>query len=114
MTLEEIIATNVIRLRKERGLNQTDLARACRMAQAQVSAVETAKKTPTIQTLEKLARALSIEPFELLMPNDDTGKSLRNKLLQIENLAPDRRAALEVTIDLFLEESARVIAKKGK
>lgn len=86
-------------------MNQTDLAKMSRMAQAQVSAVETGKKTPTIQTIEKLARALSIEPFELLMPNDGMDNSLRNKLRKIEKLAQDRRASLELTIDLFLRES---------
>jgi transcriptional regulator with XRE-family HTH domain len=52
-------------LRKKKGLSQAKLAKLINVAQPQVSAWENGR-TPSIGSLERLAKALGVKPGELL------------------------------------------------
>lgn len=51
----------VRRIRKERGLTQDQLAELAEIDRASLSLIETGRRTPGIETLQKLADALGIE-----------------------------------------------------
>ena len=51
----------LIRIRQERGMSQTDLAAASGVDRATINQVEGGRRSPTIATLEKLADALGVE-----------------------------------------------------
>jgi len=61
-----ILATNVKRLRKERGFTQESLSSKCNFHPTFVSMVERSQRNVTISTLEIFATALGVQPFELL------------------------------------------------
>jgi transcriptional regulator with XRE-family HTH domain len=66
--LHAVIAGNVRRLRKGRGLSQEELAEECGYHRTYVGGIERCERNITIATLEALAGALGVEPVELLAP----------------------------------------------
>jgi len=61
------IAKNIKKYRKERGLSQDKLARLADVAHATIIKIESgANKNPTIETLAKIAKALSVGVDDLI------------------------------------------------
>jgi transcriptional regulator with XRE-family HTH domain len=56
------LASNVRRLRKERGWSQEELAGECKIEQQSVSLIEGGRANPTLMMVESLAIALDV-PF---------------------------------------------------
>lgn len=54
------------RLRENRGLTQAALAKKAGIARVYLAQVEGNVRTPSLHTLERLARALKVKPGELL------------------------------------------------
>ena len=61
-----ILARNVRRLRVARELNQEDLAHATNLSQDQISEIENAKHSTTLDNIQRLAVALGVTVAELL------------------------------------------------
>lgn len=59
-------ASNLLRLRRERGLSQEELAHRSGIDRTFVSGCERLVRNPTVTTLEKIARGLGVDPTELL------------------------------------------------
>lgn len=57
---------NLRRARSEAGLSQEALAAKARLHQVTVSLIENGRRAVTLTTMEKLARAIGIEPRELV------------------------------------------------
>lgn len=66
MKWEEIVGSNVRRLRKARGLTQEQLAHEAGVAMRYVAGVERAEENPSLRFLVKIAEALGVEPAVLL------------------------------------------------
>ena len=64
------LATNLQRELKERGWNQSDLARECEIAPARINEILGGKKDPRLGTLTKIARGLGIPVAYLLYPSE--------------------------------------------
>jgi transcriptional regulator with XRE-family HTH domain len=65
MTLGGIVARNIRRLRLERGLTQEELAARIRITRNYVGMIERQENSPTVAMLERIAKALVIEPARL-------------------------------------------------
>jgi transcriptional regulator with XRE-family HTH domain len=59
------LAANVVRLRKERGLSQVDLAAHAHVQQKLISSIELARANPTIESLYRIAQALEVRVHDL-------------------------------------------------
>lgn len=71
-TTRKHVAENVLRLRKQRGWSQTELASKAGVGQTTVSSVERPEdKSPTLETLEQLAQAFGVPAWTLLIDSDD-------------------------------------------
>lgn len=68
MLLRGLLANNLKRLRRERGLSQEALADLVGIDRTYVSALERKVYAATIDVVERLAKALSVQPIELLTP----------------------------------------------
>jgi len=66
--LQGVIAQNVRRLRKGKGLSQEELAEVCGYHRTYIGGIERGERNITIATLEALAGALGVEPVQLLEP----------------------------------------------
>ncbi len=60
------IGSKIRKLRESKGLTQEELAIAVGMMRSNISRIEAAKHRPTLETLEKIARALKVAVAELI------------------------------------------------
>lgn len=65
MKLRRIVAKNLKRLRRARGLSQEELADRSELNRNYVGMIERSENAATIDVIEKLADALDAEPREL-------------------------------------------------
>jgi len=65
--VQGIIADNVRRLRKAKGVSQEALADICGYHRTYIGGIERGERNITITTLEALAGALGVEPHRLLL-----------------------------------------------
>ena len=69
--LNQVVASNVKKLRREIGLSQEDLAEKCGLHRTYIGAIERSERNITLQTLEKLADSLGVSSLELLRKRPD-------------------------------------------
>jgi transcriptional regulator with XRE-family HTH domain len=68
MDLRDVLAANLRRLRNEKGLAQDDLAYEAEVSRSYLSQLEKGTFYASLKILEKLARALGVEAYELIVP----------------------------------------------
>jgi transcriptional regulator with XRE-family HTH domain len=66
MDLVKLVGKNLRRWRKERKLSQDELAFQTDMMRSYISGIERGTRNPSIKAIERLAKALKIDPDELL------------------------------------------------
>jgi transcriptional regulator with XRE-family HTH domain len=66
MTLRRILARNLKRLRRERGLSQEELADLAGLNRNYVGMIERQENAASVDTVEALAEALEIKAAQLL------------------------------------------------
>jgi transcriptional regulator with XRE-family HTH domain len=66
MSLSKTFGRNVRRVRKERDLSQEALADEVGLAVTYVGQIERGSRNPTLEIVERLARALKVKPLDLL------------------------------------------------
>ena len=66
MTLRRILARNLKRLRKERGLTQEELADLAGLNRNYVGMIERQENAASVDTLEALAKSLQVDPIRLI------------------------------------------------
>lgn len=66
MDSRQVVGRNVKRMREELGLSQEQLAFETELHRTYISGVERGVRNPTVLVIDRLAKALKIEPFELL------------------------------------------------
>ena len=65
--IKNTIARNVVTIRKQQNLTQTELAVKTGVSTTYIGEIETRRKYPSIKTLVKISKALDIEPYILLI-----------------------------------------------
>jgi transcriptional regulator with XRE-family HTH domain len=68
--LQHIVGRNIRRLRRERGLSQEELADEIGVHRTFMGGVERGERNLTLQTLERLAQRLGVDPVSLLKEPD--------------------------------------------
>jgi transcriptional regulator with XRE-family HTH domain len=66
MDLVQLLGENVRRQRKAKGLSQEELALDAGMKRSYLSDLERGTRNPSVRAVERLAKALDLEPSELL------------------------------------------------
>jgi transcriptional regulator with XRE-family HTH domain len=95
--LRKVLASNMKRYRKARGLSQAKLAEIIDISENYIAMIESARRFPSLSMLERIARALQVDPLELFSINP--AKSPEKKALQAKILAD-----IEQILTLRLEE----------
>ncbi len=67
-SLRGTLAYNIRRIRFENGISQEELAFRCELDRTYISAVERCIWNVALGNIEKIADALNIEPWRLLVP----------------------------------------------
>jgi len=77
--LVQIVAENLRALRKGAEVSQEVLARKARVSVSYVSMLERGERTPSLDTLETLAKALRVSPLYLLQERAPGGRMERGR-----------------------------------
>ncbi|MCA1840743.1 MAG: helix-turn-helix transcriptional regulator [Actinomycetota bacterium] len=98
-------AGNLIRLgRQQQGLSQRELARRAKTSQTAIAAIETGKRSPSLDTLARVIRAAGLDLRIRLEPADDHDDWVR----LYESRLPAR------VKELSRERDRRLMAAAGK
>ena len=62
MKLRRVVAQNLRRIRRERGLSQEELADLAGLNRNYVGMIEREENAPTVDALEQLSEALNVDP----------------------------------------------------
>lgn len=62
------VGARIRRLREEKGVTQEELAGAVGMMRSNISRIEAAKHRPTLETMERIAKALKVSVADLIAP----------------------------------------------
>ena len=95
---------NLIRIRKKRGLSQSELAKLSKLTVRKISYYENEAKKPPIDNIESLAIALDVSLNDLL---ETQGKSNKNTGADLSQL--DSRTASKIKLILSLSKEERHI-----
>lgn len=96
---------NLRTIRLEQGLSQNDLSERIGITEKYYNTIEKGKKWGSFATLAKLATALKVEPYELLIPGATLGKSLdKNKTQILMKQLKNNLNEVVNTVEKFLTE----------
>jgi transcriptional regulator with XRE-family HTH domain len=109
--MKKQLGSAIREIREERGLTQGELARSADLSTSQISNIERGEFAPSLEALEKIARALKLKLPALfqfdLIPSDHARLDQQLKLLALSNaLSP---ADLSFAIEII-----RLISKRSK
>lgn len=74
--LRAIVAYNIRLFRVNKGWSQEELARQCGLDRTYVSAIERKRWNIALSNIEKVAAALGVPAYQLLLPPDERLKQL--------------------------------------
>lgn len=72
--MRRLVGANFVRLRREKGLTQEQVAERSGYSQQYVSGLEQGRRNPTVVTLHELAQALGVGYLDLLAPEAGGGR----------------------------------------
>ena len=101
--LWEIFSYNVTYYRKAAGMKQFDLAQKAGFSHNFINDLENSKKGASFKTVERLAKALNVEPFFLFIDPNDRFSGENHKLIGILN-------AVNKNVDSFFEYTIKELA----
>lgn len=111
-------AENVRRLRKEKELSQSDLARAIGAHPNHITRIETGKYVPALDTVMKLAEIFQI-PLDFLVSGSGSPEAIRiedqsfaEKMRLLNTLDKKEREAITLFIDSVLSQKKLVAFAK--
>lgn len=105
MNLATLLGRRIRELRKTRKLSQSELAEATGLSDNFIALLEQGKRSPSLETLEKIASALKAPYDELfLFPSGDKRKLAEKRLLETV------KGKSQKFID-FVAELAEVVAR---
>ncbi len=67
LKLQQVFARNVLDKRTKAGISQENLAEICHYHRTYIGAIERGERNITLATIEALASAFGVEPYELLI-----------------------------------------------
>ncbi len=89
-------------LRKQKGLSQENLAEALNIATTSLSYIETGRGFMSLSTLENLAKALEVEPYEIFQQvTINSNEEMYNYLIKKLEIIKTDSQKLKLIYDLF-------------
>ena len=70
--IQAIFIRNLKKLRGKAGLTQAALAEKCALSSYYVTEIETGRRFPSVETLQKLCEALAVRPYVLFFSEEDS------------------------------------------
>jgi len=100
--IRDVLAENMKKTRRLRGLTQEQLAEKANVSSHYVAMVETRKTFPKPEMLERFAKTLGIEPHHLFTvendPNDPNERLHKKIITEMKHIATDIKQVVKETI----------------
>ncbi len=64
-SINTLFGNNIAKLRREQSISQAELAFRCGVHRTYIGALERGEKSPTLNTIEKLAKGLNVQLIDL-------------------------------------------------
>jgi transcriptional regulator with XRE-family HTH domain len=100
MTLKQIFIRNLRKFRKKEGLSQMKFAEYCNTTTAYIGHIETGRKFPSMDLIEKMANVLKVEPYHFFKIQKDDSLSA-----DVENIFPRLPNAMKNQIKIQIDVS---------
>ena len=101
--VKELLAYNIKNFRKNRGFSQEKLAEITDLSTQSISDIEGRRTWVSDNTLEKLAKAFSVDIFQLFIPDNEGSESNPDLLLydQLLKLRTELKDDIDKRLDQF-------------
>lgn len=102
------VGENIKRIRTAKNLSQKEVTINAGLDTAQYSRIENGKTDPSVNTLERIAKALGITLAELFASTDELkeinslDKSLMEKVALMESLSDEEKQTIYTMLDAFI------------
>ena len=108
MTSKEIFVRNLRVFRRKEGLSQMKLAELCNTAPSYIGQIETGRKFPSMEMIDKIAEILRIEVYQLFRNNEK--KSANTDVEIVYPLLPNSmKELIKEQIKTMIDNSANEI-----
>jgi transcriptional regulator with XRE-family HTH domain len=104
--VQHLLAHNLKSARRKLGYSQQELAERAELSPGHMNDLEQGRKWVSSFTLQRLADALGLEPFMLLLPHDEASRTDQFSLLT------EYAASVRVLMEESLDRSLKNILKK--
>jgi transcriptional regulator with XRE-family HTH domain len=113
-SIQEIFSKNLKTIRKEKKLSQQAIAEKSDMLASTFNRIENMKVVPSIETVERIAKAMHIEFVDLFQSRELKDQSLVKKLQIIDNLSEYNKKVVDILFDSIIEKDKLEKAKEIK
>ncbi|MDR1326261.1 MAG: helix-turn-helix domain-containing protein [Treponema sp.] len=100
MTIQDLFIANLKGYRKLRKISQMRLAELCDSSTGYIGEIESGKRFPSVNMIERIARALNIESY-CLFKNEPISLSVPNLSIK---LAPSQKKEIEERVNAALSK----------
>jgi transcriptional regulator with XRE-family HTH domain len=115
--IRDILAENLKKNRRLRGLTQEQLAEKADVSSHYVAMVETRKTFPKPEMLERFAKTLGIEPYQLFAvendPNDPNERLYKKIVAEMKHMALDIKQSIKETVRETINEEYKDNKKRA-
>lgn len=107
MTLKQIFIENLKNFRKKEGFSQMKLAEICETTTSHIGHIETGRKFPSMELIEKMGAALKIEPFHFFI-----NRTAQNTNIALTNPYPSLPVSMKTEISNQIDNSIKEVIKE--
>lgn len=101
MYLERLVIDNIKRIRKEKGFSQEKLAEGCDTATSYIGLMEIYKNVPKLSTIERIAKALDVDPLDFFKDYNKTPSEQEVKIQMKKKVILQR---IDKELDTILQD----------
>jgi transcriptional regulator with XRE-family HTH domain len=119
MSMDEVIANNVRKLRTSQSMSQGQFANAVGVTRSIITNIELSRRT-SLQVLEQIARAFGVSVADLVQADPALTISLLNKIegldldSELEALPPDIQSKIPLIVRCFTDREVEGVRAKAK
>jgi len=115
---QALLLENIKRIRKEKRMNQKDVADRADMLVPTYSRLERGGSNPSLASIVRIASALDVSVLELFQTSEIKDRSVAQKLETINNLSEYNKNVINIMLDSMIEkdrlEKAQDIKMKSR
>ncbi|MDR3337209.1 MAG: helix-turn-helix transcriptional regulator [Treponema sp.] len=90
MDLKQIFIANLRKFRNKKGISQMKLAERCNTATNYIGEIEIGRRFPSLPLIEKIGRALEVEPYRFFMEEPDAASPALEEAIALLSALSDK------------------------